>query len=212
MTRRVRAALTAIKVMSDDGQATADDVLDATDGEVGWRTVHRALDDVADADLGVIAQQERKKVLRPGRLAGKYLRPAHDRAELREYAGSEDADASADGGASKVASAGPDAGGGEGVDAVTPATAVSALHMPGSGEIEVERRDLMIDVVEYLASEGGIVKPAAIKSEILEPNLDRAGYGTPRSAWKNLVYPALVDLKGAENPGGEGSHGWRWDA
>jgi hypothetical protein len=80
------------------------------------------------------------------------------------------------------------------------------IDVAGSGDLERDRRELVVDVVRLIRDDGPI-SPAEIRDQLFDD--EPIGYKSKRSAWKNCVYPALSALDVVET-GGEGSHSWFW--
>ena len=79
-------------------------------------------------------------------------------------------------------------------EAATLAETIDAVAddvLPGSGSKLDARREAFHAVVEYLR-EHGEAKTAAFKEDVYAEH--PAEYGTPRSWWKNGMYPALAEL------------------
>ena len=80
------------------------------------------------------------------------------------------------------------------------------FDVPGSGDLERDRRELVVDVLRLIRDDGPI-SPSDIQEQIYQ---DRpVGYQSARSWWKNCIYPALSSIDGVET-GGEGTHSWFW--
>lgn len=80
------------------------------------------------------------------------------------------------------------------------------FDVPGSGSLERDRRELVVDVLRLIRDDGPI-SPSEIQDQLYQ---DRpVGYQSARSWWKNCIYPALASIDGVET-GGEGSHSWFW--
>lgn len=81
---------------------------------------------------------------------------------------------------------------------------VDEIEIPGEGILEERRQENLLDILVYLRNQGE-ASPADLKERFYRPTgLD---YSTPRSWWKNFIYPALAELDVVET-GGEGSHKW----
>lgn len=83
---------------------------------------------------------------------------------------------------------------------------VESADIPGSGEREVQRREALRRVLEYIRKHD-----EASPSEIKETFFGEfsGGYESPRSWWKNCIYKGLRE-SGVVETGGEGSRVWVW--